>query len=63
MLGLKRIKDAFLMILREHSISTSSVFLSMLKALCRRPLMGKMIRVDNNLVGLTALINMNRQKK
>ena len=30
MLGLKRIKDAFLMILREHSISTSSVFLSML---------------------------------
>ncbi len=38
-------------IARESSIITASVFLTMLKALCSRPLMGKMVRNEQNLVG------------
>ena len=38
-------------IARESSIITASVFIIMLKALCSRPLMGKMVRNEENLVG------------
>lgn len=38
-------------IARESSIITASVFITMLKALCSRPLMGKMLRNEENLVG------------
>lgn len=38
-------------IARESSILTSTVFISLLKDLCRRPLMGKMISTEENLVG------------
>ena len=38
-------------IARESSIITSSVYITMLKALCSRPLMGRMVRNEQNLVG------------
>lgn len=38
-------------ITRDSSVLTSTVFISMLKDLCRRPLMGKMISTEENLVG------------
>lgn len=38
-------------IAKESSIITASVFITMLKALCSRPLMGKMVRNEQNLVG------------
>lgn len=38
-------------IAKESSIITSTVFISLLKNLCRRPLMGKMICTEENLVG------------
>lgn len=38
-------------IARESSIITASVFITMLKSLCSRPLMGKMVRKEENLVG------------
>ena len=38
-------------IARESSVLTATVFVSMLKDLCRRPLMGKMISTEQNLVG------------
>lgn len=36
---------------KENSIITVTVFLEMLKALCRRPLMGRMLKTDSNLTG------------
>lgn len=36
---------------KDSSILTATVFISMLKDLCRRPLMGKMISTEENLVG------------
>lgn len=38
-------------IARESSIITASVFLTMLKSLCSRPLMGRMVRYEENFVG------------
>lgn len=38
-------------IARDSSILTATVFISMLKDLCRRPLMGKMVTTEENLVG------------
>ena len=38
-------------IAKESSVLTATVFISMLKDLCRRPLMGKMISTEENLVG------------
>lgn len=38
-------------IARESSIITASVYITMLKALCSRPLMGRMVRNEQNLVG------------
>jgi len=38
-------------IARESSIITASVYITMLKSLCSRPLMGKMVRNEENLVG------------
>lgn len=38
-------------IAKESSILTATVFISMLKDLCRRPLIGKMIETEQNLVG------------
>lgn len=38
-------------IARESSIITASVFITLLKGLCSRPLMGKMVRREENLVG------------
>lgn len=38
-------------IAKESSIITASVFITMLKALCSRPLMGRMVRNEENLVG------------
>lgn len=38
-------------IAKESSIITSSVFMSLLQNLCRRPLMGKTVRKEENLVG------------
>ena len=35
----------------ESSIITASVFITMLKDLCCRPLMGRMVRIEENLVG------------
>ncbi len=35
----------------ENSIITTTVFLSLLRLLCRKPLMGRMEQKDNNLVG------------
>ena len=38
-------------IAKESSIITASVYITMLKALCSRPLMGRMVRNEENLVG------------
>ncbi len=38
-------------IAKESGIITASVFITMLKSLCGRPLMGKMVRQEQNLVG------------
>ena len=38
-------------IAKESSIITASVFISLLQNLCRRPLMGKTVRKEENLVG------------
>ena len=38
-------------IAKESSIITASVYITMLKALCSRPLMGRMVRNEQNLVG------------
>ncbi|WP_096200030.1 5-methylcytosine restriction system specificity protein McrC [Bacillus sp. FJAT-45350] len=38
-------------IAKESSILTTTLFLSMLKELCRKPLMGRMIKKEENLVG------------
>ncbi len=38
-------------IAKESSIITASVFITMLKSLCSKPLMGKMVKTEENLVG------------
>lgn len=38
-------------ITRDSSIITATVFISMLKDLCKRPLLGKMVSTEENLVG------------
>lgn len=38
-------------IAKESSIITASVYITLLKALCSRPLMGKMVKTEQNLVG------------